>query len=90
MSSFNPIVVSLATYSGCLPRLEKTLPYILNQTLKYDVLLINVQDDISDEEFSKFESLSKYDSRIVVKKCHSKRSRRVRKRTHLQWLRSLL
>ena len=68
MSSFNPIVVSLATYSGRLPRLEKTLPYILNQTLPYDILLINVQDDISDEEFLKFESLSKHDSRIIVKK----------------------
>ena len=63
-----PIVVSLATYSGRLPRLEKTLPYILNQTLPYDILLINVQDDISDEEFLKFESLSKHDSRIIVKK----------------------
>lgn len=68
MSSINPTVVSLATYSGRLPRLEKTLPYILNQTLPYDILLINVQDDMSDEEFSKFESLSKHDSRIIVKK----------------------
>lgn len=68
MSLSKNIVVSLATYSGRLPRLQRTLPYILNQTLEYDILVINVQDDISDEEFNEFEKLSINNLRIVVKK----------------------
>ena len=61
-------IVSLATYSGRLPKLERVLPCILGQTLGYEVLLLNVQDDIPDDEFSRIVELSKVDPRIVLRK----------------------
>lgn len=72
MNHFTPsrTVVSLATYSKRYDKLKQTLPYILGQTLEYDTLVINVQDDISDEEFSKFKSFEDSTTaiRVVVKK----------------------
>lgn len=67
-----PIVVSLATYKPRLSALEQTLPYILNQTLPFDILIINVQDDLTDDEFLKFLELKNLDHRISVRKAPAK------------------
>ena len=63
-----PVVVSLATYAKRYAKLEQSLMFILNQTLVFKTLVINVQDDLTDEEFSKFKHLETYSNRIVVKK----------------------
>lgn len=66
----NTVVVSLATYSKRYDKLKQVVPYILNQTLVFRTLLINVQDDITDEEFLKFKKLENgfFDNRVVVVK----------------------
>ena len=63
-----PVVVSLATYSKRYDKLAQTLYSILNQTLVFKTLVINVQDDLTDEEFSKFKNLETHSDRIVVRK----------------------
>ena len=66
------IIISLATYKKRFQKLQIVLPYIINQTIEYDNIIINVQDDLTDEEFSNFKEFEKLNNKIIVKKREAK------------------
>lgn len=60
------IIVSLTTYPKRIEYLKTCLPYILNQTLKYDILRINLDDSLTNEEIKLYDEIKKLDSRIEI------------------------
>lgn len=53
-------------------RLLDNLPSLLNQSYPYDKLVINVDDDLSNEECEWYENLKELDSRIEINKAEAK------------------
>ncbi len=60
------IIVGLTTYPKRYERLIETLPYILNQTLKYDKLCIVIDDNLQENEISNYLKLKDLDNRIEI------------------------
>jgi hypothetical protein len=60
------IIVSLTTYPKRYKRLKEVLPYILNQTLKFDKLCIVIDDNIAENEIQDYLLLKDLDSRIEI------------------------
>ena len=66
------VIVSMTTIPKRKKRLMDNLPAILHQSLKYDKLIINVDDNLSDEDYQWYEDLKQYDSRIEINKAEAK------------------
>lgn len=67
------IIVSITTIPCRIPYLTKVLPILLNQTLKYDKLIINLDNNLSTEDYAKYDEFANLDSRIEINKtCESK------------------
>lgn len=66
------IIVSMTTIIGRKERLVQNLPSILEQSYKFDKLIINVDDDLSDEDYNFYFGLTKKDNRIEIQKSEKK------------------
>lgn len=66
------VIVSMTTIPGRKDRLEQNLDAILNQSYLFDTLVINVDDNLTDEDYAYYDELSKIDSRIVINKADAK------------------
>lgn len=62
----------MATMSSRMARLKENLPSIINQSYNFDKLIINIDDNITEEEYSFYLELKKEDERIEIKKRDSK------------------
>lgn len=65
-------IVSMTTIIGRKERLLENLPSILSQSFNFDKLIINVDDDMSDNDYMFYESLKKIDQRIEINKSDKK------------------
>ena len=66
------VIVSMTTILGRMNRLLQNLPYILNQSYHYDKLIINVDDNLTKEDYEWYENLKDRDSRIEINKSEAK------------------
>ena len=67
------IIVSITTIPKRLNYLDRVLPILLNQTLKYDKLVINLDNNLTSNEYEAYEKLAERDPRIeVYKDCDPK------------------
>ena len=66
------VIVSMTTIPKRMKRLEDNLPAILHQTFRYDKLIINVDDNLTEEEYQWYENLKQYDQRIEINKAEAK------------------
>lgn len=72
-SKMNPkIIVSMTTIPCRKERLLENLPAILGQSYNFDKLVINVDDNLSDEDYAFYDSLKEKDERIEIGKGESK------------------
>lgn len=62
----NMIILSLTTIPNRKEALVFNLPYILNQTLKFDKLVINLDNNLSKEDYEFYYDLIKQDNRIEI------------------------
>lgn len=62
------IIISMATYPPRIQYLKKTINNILNQTLKFNKFIINIYDNLTDQEYEKYNEFLKLDSRIEIKR----------------------
>lgn len=62
------VIISIATYNKRLPKIIQTFPTILSQKIEYKKIIVNVQDDCSDDEFKQFETLKKLSDKVEVVK----------------------
>lgn len=65
-------IVSMTTIPKRKERLTDNLPSLLNQSFKYDKLVINIDDNLSEEDYKWYESLKEKDNRIEINKCESR------------------
>ena len=68
------LIVSLASYPKRFEYCKRTLDSILHQTIidMAEYIYINIDDNISDEDKAKYESLKKYSSKIRIRVCPAK------------------
>lgn len=66
------VILSMATMPSRKKRLIENLPSIVNQSYMFNKLVINVYDDLSEDEYEFYNSILKYDSRIIINKVESK------------------
>ena len=67
------IIVSITTIPKRLNYLDRVLPILLNQTLKYDKLVINLDNNLTSEEYKAYDKLAERDPRIeLYKDCDPK------------------
>lgn len=66
------VIVSMTTIPKRQKRLMDNLPALINQSYMYDKLIINVDDNLTDEEYQWYEDLKKYDARIEINKAEAK------------------
>ena len=66
------VIVSMTTIPKRMKRLIDNLPYLLRQSYRYDKLIINIDDNLSDEEYKWYEELKKIDDRIEINKSEAK------------------
>lgn len=66
------VIVSMTTIPGRKDRLEQNLDAILNQSYLFDTLVINVDDNLTDEDYAYYDELATTDSRIVINKAKAK------------------
>ena len=66
------VVVSMTTIPKRKKRLMDNLPALLNQTYRYDKLIINIDDNLSDEDYEWYENLKGLDHRIEINKSEAK------------------
>lgn len=66
------VIVSMTTIPKRKKRLLDNLPYLLKQSYKFDKLIINVDDNLSDEDYMFYEKLKELDSRIEINKAEAK------------------
>ena len=59
-------VLSMTTVPSRKKRLEENLESILSQTYKFDKLVINLDDNLSEEDINWYKDLIKKDSRIEI------------------------
>ena len=66
------IIVSMTTIPKRKERLTDNLPSILKQSYQFDKLVINIDDNLSEDDYQWYENLKEEDSRIEINKCESK------------------
>lgn len=66
------IIVSTTTIPCRKELFLKTIPHILNQTYKFDKYCINIDDNLTEEDYAFYEGLKKLDPRIEITKCEAK------------------
>lgn len=66
------IILSMTTIPCRQGRLSENIPSILMQTYVFDVLLINVDDNLTDEEYQWYNDFAKQDERIIINKSEAK------------------
>lgn len=66
------IIVSMATIPSRKERLLENLPAILNQSYYFDKLIINITDNLSDDDYEFYDSLTKKDDRISINRAEAK------------------
>ena len=68
------LIVSMASYPKRFDYCKRTLDSILHQTIidMVDVIYINIDDNISEDDVKKYESLKKYSRKIAIRICPSK------------------
>ena len=65
-------IVSMTTIPKRKERLTDNLPSLLNQSFQFNKLVINIDDNLSEEDYKWYESLKEKDNRIEINKCESK------------------
>ena len=66
------VIVSMTTIPKRKQRLMDNLPALLNQTYRYDKLIINIDDNLSEEDYKWYDELKQLDSRIEINKAEAK------------------
>ena len=66
------IILSMTTIPKRMGRLTDNIPAILGQTYKFDKLVINIDDNLSDEDYEWYEKFAKQDARIEINKAEAK------------------
>lgn len=66
------IIVSMTTIPNRQKRLMDNLPALINQSFPYDKLIINIDDNLTEEDYKWYEDLKQYDPRIEINKSESK------------------
>ncbi len=68
------IIVSLTTYPKRFDCLVKSIHGIVSQTYydKVDIFYINVDDNLTEDDYSRYETLKRIDSKIQIKICPAK------------------
>ena len=66
------IIISMTTIPCRKKRLEENLPSILNQSYKFNKLVINIDDNLTKEDYLFYNSLKKLDKRIKINKADAK------------------
>lgn len=66
------VILSMTTIPKRKERLTDNLPAILGQTFKFDKLIINIDDNLSDEDYAWYDELAKKDDRIEINKAEAK------------------
>jgi hypothetical protein len=62
----------MATIPSRMKRLKENIPSILNQRYPFDLFMINILDNLSEEDYAYYEELAKMDNRIVLNKVEQK------------------
>ena len=60
------VIVSMTTIPKRMKRLTDNLPFLLNQSYRYDKLIINVDDNLSEDDYKWYNDLKKLDDRIEI------------------------
>lgn len=66
------IIVSMATMPCRKERLLENLPSIYNQTYKFDILVLNVNNNVTDDDIKWYHDLSNTYNNIIVNRCDDK------------------
>lgn len=66
------IIVSMTTIPKRKKRLTDNLPFLIHQSYPYDKLIINVDDNLSEEDYEWYNSLKQQDPRIEINKSEAK------------------
>ena len=66
------VVISMATMPCRKERISENIESILNQTYHFDILLINVDDNLNDDEYQWYNDFAKQDERIIINKSEAK------------------
>lgn len=66
------IVVSMTTIPSRIEALKNNLITAITQTLEYDKLLLNIDDDTTEEFINEYNKLKKLDPRIEINLCDKK------------------
>lgn len=66
------VIVSMTTIPLRKKRLTDNLPFLLHQSYRYDKLIINIDDNLSEEDYKWYDELSKQDPRIEINKSEAK------------------
>lgn len=66
------VIVSMATIPCRMERLKENIPSFKNQTYPFDMLVINVLDNLTEDDYAFYEELKTIDERIVINKVEEK------------------
>lgn len=66
------IILSMATMPCRKERLKENLPSIYSQSYDFDVLILNVNNNVTDEDMNWYNELSNSYDKIMVNKCEDK------------------
>ena len=66
------VIISMATIPSRMKRLEENIPSVLKQKYPFDLFMINVLDNLSEEEYEFYDKFKKLDNRIVINKVEQK------------------
>lgn len=66
------VIVSMTTIPARKKRLLQNLPAILGQSYKFSKLVINIDDNLTDDDYEFYESLKEKDERIIINKAEAK------------------
>ena len=72
MNNKKLVILSMTTIPKRKDRLSDNISAILNQTYKFDKLVINIDDNLSDEDYKWYENFKNIDSRIEINKAEAK------------------
>jgi hypothetical protein len=66
------VIISMTTVPCRFKRLNDNISSILNQSFKFDKLIINVDDNLTKDEYVLYNNIKKLDKRIKINKSESK------------------
>lgn len=66
------IIISMTTIPQRIERLKTNIQSILNQSQKFDKLIINIDDNLSKNDYEFYKYLKTIDKRIIINKCEHK------------------